>query len=288
MKNKYRDEYYKDNFNWNNCTVLNKLDGSLIKVYHDGDEWCTSTNGTAFAEGETPMGKTYHELFVEAIGMDLQEAFEWQLKDFTYIFELTSPENRIVTRYTETKAILLSIRDNIHGNHISHDTLESVINYLPFTELVESYELNKSEDILKFVESRDQMDEGVVCCDNTGLRIKIKNSAYVAIHHLRGNEVTRKSIVTLLLKGEIDEYLSYFPEDFDLIDPFVKRFDQLKSDIFETYDKYKDIKDQKEFALIIKDLEYKSFLFSLRKGVTMDVLLDVNKVGHIVKFFEEV
>lgn len=276
-------------FNWDNCIVFDKLDGSLIKVYYDGVKWCTSTNGTAFAEGETPMGKSYHDLFVEAIGGDLQEAFGTCFSGDTYIFELTSPENRIVTRYNETKATLLAIRNNDTGNYLSYSGLRVEIKQrLKFTSLVDSYDINNADDVIKFVESRDQLDEGVVLYDiDKQLRIKVKSSAYVAIHHLRGNEVTVKSIVTLLLKGEMDEYITYFPEDIDLVTPYIVKFNQLKKDVMDTFNKYKHIEDQKEFAMKVKDLSYSGFLFSLRKGLTLNELFDIKKVTQIVKFFED-
>jgi T4 RnlA family RNA ligase len=274
-------------FDWDNCIVTQKMDGSLAKCYFDGVKWCVSTNGTAFAEGPTPMGKTYHDLFVEAIGMDLQEAFQYSDPRYTYIFELTSPENRIVTRYSETKATLLAIRDNVTGDHLDYDILKTAIHYLSFkTSLVESYDINNEADVVKFVESLDQLDEGVVLYDGQ-TRIKVKSASYVAIHHLR-NGITVKSIVTLLLKGEMAEYCVYFPEDMVLMQPYINKFNQLKQDITDTYNKYKHLENQKDFAMKVKDLPYSGFLFSLRKGLTLDSLFDIKKVSQIVKYFEEV
>ena len=279
----------KDDFDWDNCLVFNKLDGSLCKVYHDGVKWCVSTSGTAFAEGETPMGKTYHDLFVEAIGGDLDDRFNLHRKHFTYIFELTSPENRIVTRYHETKATLLGVRNNTTGDYLDYSILKTELKHMSYTELVESYDINNVDDVLKFVEGRDAMDEGVVLYDmGTQMRIKLKSSGYVAIHHLRGNEVTKKSIVTLLLKGEMDEYIAYFPEDGEMVQPYIDRFEELKDDITNTYNEFKDIEDQKEFAMNVKDLEYSGFLFAMRKGMKLKDLLTVDRVNHVVKFFEEV
>jgi len=280
----------KETFNWDNCIVFNKLDGSLCKVYHDGIKWCVSTNGTAFAEGETPMGKTYHDLFVEAIGMDLQKGFEHCAKHYTYIFELTSPENRIVTRYSETKATLLAVRSNFDSAYVLYDILEDTNMFTFKCNLTESYDLNSPEDIIDFVEGRDAMDEGVVCYDTiTQKRIKIKNASYVAIHHLRGNEVTKKSMLALVLKGEVEEYLTYFPEDFDVITPIMMKFKDLKIDIVNTYTRYYQIEDQKEFALKVKDLNYSSYLFAMRKGGvdTLDKMLNIENLNRVFKMMEK-
>lgn len=266
-------------FNWNNCIVFNKLDGSLIKVYHDGDKWCTSTNGTAFAEGESPLGKTYHDLFVESIGMDLQECFEGLNTGHTYIFELTSPENRIVTRYTETKATLLAVRDNITGDYAHYSHIEECMEYMKFTELVEHYDINNEKDVLKFVESRDQMDEGVVLYDKgTQQRIKVKNSAYVAIHRLKSGIENTKSIVDIIFKNEQDEFLLYFPEYTEIIMKNVDAYNNFILYINKLWDKTKDIEIQKDFALKVKDTSVSGILFGLRKGLELpEILENINK-----------
>lgn len=278
----------KDAFNWDHSIIFNKLDGSLINVYHDGIQWNVSTRGTAFGEGTTPMGKQFKDLFIEAIGTDLQNAFKDCLKNYTYIFEVTSPENRIVTAYKDTKATLLAIRNKETGEYIDYNIINTFINFNDAKiDNVESYNLKSANDILNFVESRDQTDEGVVCFDTiTQKRIKIKNSSYVAIHHLRGNEVTTKSIISLLLKGETDEYLVYFPEDKKLLSPFIEKYNKLYNDVIDSFEKFKDIENQKEFAITIKDLPYKAFLFLMRKGATIDSIFNVNNINTFIKLFE--
>ena len=277
-----------ESFNWDNCRVFNKLDGSLIKVYYDGKKWCASTNGTAFAEGETPMGKTFHDLFIDAIGTDLQHAFEGCSKYHTYIFELTSPENRIVTRYSETTTTLLGIRHNDDGLFVDYDKIGLYSDfYMQCEGLASSYDLNNAQDIIKFVEGRDAMDEGVVCYDTvTQKRIKIKNASYVAIHHLRGNEVTKKSLLALVLKQEVEEYLTYFPEDKHMITPVERNVAVLKDAIYNLYHINQHIEDQKEFALKVKDLPYSGILFGMRKGMTLDSFFCIENLPKIVKIME--
>jgi len=278
----------KDTFNWDDCIIFNKLDGSLINVYHDGFKWNVATRGTAFAEGETPMGKTFHDLYIDAIGTDLQHGFEFCTTHHTYIFELTSPENRIVTRYPETSTTLLAVRNNLTGLFVDYNYIGMETDFSMQTNgLADSYNLNKPEDIIDFVEGRDAMDEGVVCFDNhTQKRIKIKNASYVAIHHLRGNEVTKKSLLALVLKQEVEEYLAYFPEDKHMITPIEEKVEKLKYDIVKLYNENKHIEDQKEFAMKVKDFPYSGFLFAMRKGVELDSFFTVDNLSRIIKVME--
>ena len=274
------------NFDWNHCVVFNKLDGSLIKIYNFNNEWYISTNGTAFAEGESSMGKSFHDLFIEAIGIDLQEAFEKYPKEYTYIFELTSPENRIVTIYKRTKATLLAIRNNITGDYIDYD---NIIDF-PFANLAESYTLNNIDDIISFVENRNEMDEGVVCyCPDTGVRIKIKNSSYVAIHHLKNNgENSVKGFINLTFKQEYVEFLSYFPEFTENMMKYVNAHQKFLNYIDILWEKYKHIENQKEFALMVINTPISGILFSLKKGIELDDIIGKltmnSKIKHLNNF----
>ena len=100
--NLYEGDDYKK-FDWSNAIIMNKLDGSLIKVYYHG-KWYCGTSGTVDASGNVGIenDKTFKELFEESIGGSIQEKFKNLPKDKTYLFELTSPENRIVSRYKKS------------------------------------------------------------------------------------------------------------------------------------------------------------------------------------------
>lgn len=287
------DEKYVD---WDNVLVFNKLDGTCINVYHDTEKWCAATNGTAFAEGETPMGKSFFVLFTEAIGTSLEYAFKNCNPNCTYTFELTSPENRIVTRYTETKATLLAVRHKGTGRFIDYDKLEPHINAMNWDcKLVDQYGFGElagqcgdvDKEIIDFVEGRDAMDEGVVVFDRLSqVRIKIKNASYVAIHHLRGNEVTKKSLLQLCIKNEVEEYFVYFPEDRDMVEDVQTKYIDLVAKITDTYMDCYMIEDQKEFALKVKDLPYSGFLFRWRKQGTADGLFNLDNFNMIFKVYE--
>jgi T4 RnlA family RNA ligase len=287
--NLYEGDDHLD-FNWNDSIVFTKLDGSLIQGYNYNGKWYVGTSGTAFAEGETPMKTTYHDLFVKAVGgRDLQEVFRFLPEGYTFLFELTSPENRIVTPYSETKITLLAVRDNETGKYVNYSVIDQHKETLfDFCDIAKRYDLNKEKDVLDFVDSLPQLEEGVVCFDTkTQKRIKVKNVKYVAVHHLRGNEVTHKSIITLLLKGEMDEYLTYFPEDFDFMKTYIDEFNNLKEEIVNVFNKYKHIEDQKEFALKAKDLKYSSVLFQLRKGKHINEIFHIDNLNYFVKLLTE-
>jgi len=283
----------KDTFDWDNCLIFNKLDGSLINVYHDGIKWCAATRGTAYAEGTTPMGKSFDDLFLEAISVDLETGFEFCSKDHTYIFELTSPENRVVTRYRETRATLLAIRSNITGIFVDYSMFTPHIMEFEFDcDIIRKYDLKNSfspGELTKFVESRDAMDEGIVCYDPySQKRIKIKNSSYVAIHRLKGEgEGSLKSFVDIVFKGEEDELLVYFPEFTDTVMKYKAAYDKFINDIKDTWNKNKHIENQKDFALVVKDLNISGIMFSLKKGRSIDDIIEHITIDKKIDFINK-
>ena len=116
---------------------------------------------------------------------------------------------------------------------------------------------------------KDPTFEGVVICDHLGHRWKIKSATYLGLHKMRGegdNLFHPKHLLPFILAGEEAELLTYFPE-------VRQQFYELKCevqgqyiDLLETWASHKDITDQKEFALAIKDkTDFTSILFSARK-----------------------
>jgi len=258
--------------------IYEKLDGSLISVYNDGNGWQPATRKMAYAEGETSFGITFNDLFNEAVkGTNLFEFLKSQPNHLTFIFELTSPINRVVTPYTETKVTLIGMRNNLNGRE--GDSMElDLLAELFGVSRPKSYQCNNIEDVIALAENLPTLDEGFVLVfeklDGSHLRMKCKNSKYLAISHLRNNgAISPRRILTLVMDNEQDEYLSYFPEDKSYFD-FVKEvwnesFDRMR----EIWEKCKDIESQKDFAIAVNEMSKHSheagIMFRVRKGANM-------------------
>ena len=225
-------------FSFDRAVVYEKVDGSLIKVYWWNGEWHISTRGTAFAETENYTGRTFKELVLEAFGVDekgFQAGCSRLNKKTTFIFELISPENRVVTPYAKPEMVLLGVRA-INGKEA---TVESLIRFSNRNviglncRLAESFSFSSEDDMKEAVESLTNLQEGYVCYDHvSGKRVKIKSPAYLAVHRLRGENVpTPKRIMQLVLTKEEDEYLLYFPEERERFEPYTKALAELEQTI---------------------------------------------------------
>lgn len=191
-------------------------------------------------------------------------------QNWTLVFEYTSPNNRVVTPYSEDKMYLLGIRENNTGRDL-FDTVELVYRTIKDhlnIALPRTFEFSSPEDMREFVNSLDGLQEGVVAYDlENNLRVKVKADQYVAVHRLRGDSIpTPKRILGLVVTNETEEYLAYFPEERERFIPYMESFEELQSKILEIHNLSKGIKDQKEFALFVKDYVFSFVLFQARKN----------------------
>lgn len=192
-----------------NLSILEKIDGSLIKVWYDQGEWHISTNGTidAFkAPLSGAMEGSYGELFMEAVR---DHHFSWAAmpKNFTHLFELVSPWTRVVIPYEQLDAYYLSSIEPIYG---WEDMMVDIFGkYFPVPARVE---VNSIEELVAKAQALDWTHEGFVVWDGID-RIKVKSPAYVLAHYGRMNgNLSWESLVQVVLDNEEDEFLSYADE----------------------------------------------------------------------------
>lgn len=269
-------EYYAD-FDINTAVVMEKCDGSLLRVWWNcwNNQWEVGTRSMYYGDGDHITGVKFRDLALEFLGVS-EEQFQsiFNLladKNKTYIFEMIGPRNRVVTRYKNEEWVLTGIRHNQSGDydHVGkmNDFVQTLKNYTNKVRLVEVISLNSFDKIVEVSKTLSDLQEGfVVWCQKTHKRIKIKSPAYVAVHGIRENGViSRKRAMTLVLLNEQDEYLSYFEEDRPFFEPLVKEVQDFIAEIETVWANAKHIKDQKEFALQVKDHRASGLLFETRK-----------------------
>jgi len=258
-------------FSFKGAVLLEKCDGSLIKLYHYEGQWTFSTRGTAFAEAETALGTSFNDLVMETIEVDdLQDACKDLDTDITFIFEIISPKNRIVTPYKKSELVLLGSRYNTNGFYVH---ARQPIYIFANTRPAKEFKISTEEGLLEFVNDRGGLQEGVVAYDPlSGVRKKLKAEAYIAVHRLRGEGIlTPRRIIDLVVTGETDEYLSYFPEDTPTIEPYLDKLDSLCHSMDCIWYETAEIVNQKQFALEVAHYNFSWALFKAKKLKTNPV-----------------
>ena len=275
------------------ATFFEKLDGSLVTFYfsHEHNLWKISTKSTPFARNaitrnripflslisETIHGKTdfitipENIFFVDSNLYDslikkINETLEPTLnKNYSYICELTSPHNIIVTQYDETSIHLLAVRDK-NGDYVeNHNPIPHVF------KDPETYQATSLDELMHFIGSmnkgRETLLEGVVAMDNkTKVRTKIKNSAYLKVHKLMNREIDDKAILDIVADQEESEFLLYYPELEDRFSLFVDARETAISKIEEGIKKSETISDRKELANTLREMNVMPFVFPAMKN----------------------
>lgn len=214
------EEGNADIIDWNTAKVLKKEDGSLIQVYYDFtlNEWCVGTSGTA--EGETDVNGdislTFKRLFEQTLlnyHSNVEYFYNRLIKGYTYLFELCTPYNIVVTPHETSKLVLLGVRDLTTLEEINYEMLKTFSFHIEIP-LVEFYNINSEKDIRDTFVNMPFSEEGYVVVDNNFNRVKIKNPSYVAVHHLKDSSA-QHNIMEVIKNNEIDEYTSIFKERKD-------------------------------------------------------------------------
>ena len=254
---------------------LEKLDGSLMNIHHDGVRWNVSSRGMAFAEGPTPQDNTFKDVFERALGCTVEERFRDAEKNRSYVFELTSPETRVVKPYKQDEVTMLAVR-SLEGDcrEYTWPEVEAIAREMGF-KVPKKYTFYTMKEVLESLKALPELDEGYVARldmkDGSVFRVKVKNPKYVAIAHLRGNgAVSLKRVALLVWMGDYEEYLKHFPEDRKVFDPYISAYDKMKEMVRDLSERYMSIQDQKEFALNVKDTPVAGILFALRKGKSFE------------------
>lgn len=270
-------EYFND-FDWSNAVCLEKADGSLIGVYKHNGKWEISTRGMAYAEGKFQDTEvTFRERVFTAFGFESEDKFQECFDsisngDHTFIFEYTSPDNRIVTPYKEDKMVLIGITHKNLSTVFPYDCLVDVAKLFAQkcnVRVVKSVGTGLTvEQVIEKANQLPNLEEGfVVWCQKTDKRCKVKSSAYVLAHSIKGNDPlpTRKNLLNLFFTGQLDEFVAYFPEWKNKADKVVAEVTQAMLESIALYEKYSTIESQKDFAIAINGFACKSVLFQARK-----------------------
>jgi hypothetical protein len=269
-------EPYSDKIDWDNCYVLDKLDGTMISVWFDNKagKWRLSTKRMVDYLPVPSFFDINKTINLADCFKNFFPSFENILdKKYWHVFEIVIPENRIVTYYKEKDygLYLLAMRNATTFDELGFTRVEDVARMikLPNVRTPKKHPISKYKHILDMFLMFRPDEEGVVVIDINSNRLKIKQKSYVKLHHIKSNISSAKNIIDLILDGEQEEVLSYFPEMREMFDTYSRRINMLKEKIATVFGSCNHIKDQKSFASHVKNISISSFLFNLRKGESL-------------------
>lgn len=257
--------------------IEEKIDGSLIKLWHDNGEWKISTSGTINAK-LAPLQfamkdlNNYQDLFLYASKDKIE--FDKLDKQYTYMFELVGLENKVIIPYQQEDIYYLGRRNNYTLQEVPY-TKDDCIGvkkckrpkYKEIKVRNSNYKTMKSIqlEVNKFTKN-DEHFEGYVISDiSLKTRIKMKSTQYMELFFQKGNGIfTPRKILLMILDSKDDDILAAFPEykpQFDIVRrALCEWLENIKTDL-----KYMDNatwKTKKEFAEWAKNTTNSSIIFA--------------------------
>ncbi len=188
--------------------VFEKLDGSLIILFHHRDKWHAIMRGSFYsAQAE------WAQSIVDQSNTSLLQP------GTTYLAEAVYPENRIVIRYDEPALVLLSAYD-AQGYEQSYSDLQALADAIGW-RVAKRYRFASADEMIAHASTLPASEEGYVVQFASGMRLKIKGAEYSRIHALISG-VTPLGVWELIQSGDdLDAVRLLIPEelwwDFDTI-----------------------------------------------------------------------
>lgn len=280
-----------DKLDYSNAKYFDKVDGSLIKIFNYNSKWYIATRGTIIADNTTAFGITFEGLVLKALNVNSNAEFQSIANptlnpNISYNFEVTSVENRVVTKYEGYSLTYLNARNTETGEYVDESETALALGAVLQQPVLSSVPI---ETVFDYVDNIPDLKEGVVAYINGIPICKFKNKLYVDIHHttcglVNEHGLSTKRVVKLVLENEYAEYLSYFPEKEFLFTPYIKAKEKLLDTLACVWLNYSHHETIKDFAIAVKGNLLASMLITKYRNQEKNyeqIFADVNQATQI-------
>ena len=264
---------------WPTARFEEKLDGTLLIVYwdDDGKTWRCATRQMCEAHGDINGVGTFAYLADKAAGRHsasfhgatLDEMMEGSGCDrgVTYMFELTSPYNRVVCEYNELGLTLLGARRLSDFAELDpHETANALGFKAPRT-----WGFASIEDLIAVMRDWSPLEyEGVIVRDHAFNRVKVKSPQYLAAHHATDSLGSSwRNVCEAVQTGHADDIMAAVPQFVrDRIESLRAPIGRLIARVESDFEELRSIDDMKTYAFAANARLFPGALFALKRGKT--------------------
>jgi hypothetical protein len=257
-------ERYASVLDWEHPVIaLEKIDGSIIKLYYYNGNWCIATRGYCKAD------KQFQTQWNSIQGLDYSKLN----KRYTYVFEIVGPSNKVVVEYgkndlfhittrdldtllevevdigikkplrydipTDSPSVRDSDSDSSYSSISKGRVSDSVSNNSSISKGRVSDSVSNNSSISKgrvssckkLVSTFDpRKTEGVVLVDKWYNRVKVKSDQYILLHNqleINNKGHSDQTYIQLILTGEANEYLIARPDMVSVVNGVLNRLNTL-------------------------------------------------------------
>ena len=265
--------YIKDK-NWDNIVIQKCFEGTMLLVFHDGNEWIVSTRRCLNSKNSTWVkNKSYWDMFEEA--RDNKFNFDDLNKNYCYHFILVHYKNRNIVNYNYLGR---NYKELYHTLTTEKYTLNEIPNENINVNTVEEQKFENIDDLYKSIETINNNDlqthkistEGYVLRVYDGEPykspfkiLKIQTPIYQKIMKIKPNNSNiHQSYMELYQKDKLSEFLPFFTKyNNDIIKRIHISIRNLAKEVLDLYHSTR----QKKNSHIYTNLpdQYRKILYGL-------------------------
>jgi hypothetical protein len=217
------------------CTVVEKLDGSLLIVSKYNGQYILRTRGTV--DAFTMANGHELEIFKNTILSKLADNNDtW---DYSVLFEWLSPINKIVLNYgDEPSWRLIGFINHINYSLAQQDMLDAMAKKYGF-DRPPTYTFSDVQDLLKDVDQWRGKEGVVVYSKNDQMLHKCKSEWYLKLHYLKSELSNIEKVIDVWLEQGMPDYQTFYNYIFTTFD--YELAEQVKSMISRICDAKKEV-----------------------------------------------
>lgn len=266
-------EKERDKVDWDTAKIQEKLDGSLVCVFWNGNNWEITTKGSFYPNPKSDIDFSFE---FDALFRNFEDSSREMINRFTlldqrycYMFELISDCNPIVTKYDEEMIYLIGARNLNTLKEVSQKELDVIAERLHLKR-PRQFHVDNFEECRNLFDGFRDDEEGLVIVDDYFNRVKIKQESYIRLSKIK--MLKEQDLFDYILgKTHIDvEYLEKLDEVKSKIGGMKRRWENIKENARDTFERIKDYPSRKEFAQEAKKYPYRSLLFLMYDNIDID------------------
>jgi len=203
----------------NHCTVVEKLDGSLLIVSKHNGKYILRTRGTV--DASTMANGHELEVFKDTILKTLDVCLPVDINGswhYSILFEWVSPINKIVLNYgDEPDWYLVGVVNHDHYSVWSQSRLNEMANEFNLKR-PPTYTFSGVQDLLKDVDQWRGKEGVVVYSKNDQMLHKVKGAWYLALHHMKSELSNIEKVIDVWLEQGMPDYQTFYNYIFTTFD----------------------------------------------------------------------
>lgn len=243
--------------NLNNTKIVNKEDGSLLIVDFVNEKLSMRTRGTF--SYETMENKEDFEYILDKYPSIKDLA---RCNDCSFLFELTTPNLKVVLNYPEVDAFLVGIVEKINYKLLSQKELDECARNNGLKRPV-YYEFKELDDLCVWVKNAKNIEGACLYSKNDQEIHKIKSDDYLVKHRLKDELCNPERVLDVWFKAgrpSYFEFRNYIITNFDYeiftqVMPDVSRITDANKKVNEIIDGMKRFVDRVRAQFSNKDFK---------------------------------